>query len=114
MEPYMAPEMVSQKKGHYTEKVDIYSCGILMWTIATNGSQPPYLDQSSEAGLRIRPRVDTVQWKELSNIMEKCWEFDAEKRPTAREVLRMLESMPDASQLLIKNGPPVGLCCSIS
>jgi len=38
---YMAPEVLMQDKGHYTEKVDIFSAGKVMWFMATGDESHP-------------------------------------------------------------------------
>ncbi len=72
------------------------------------------MDKSSEAGLRIRPRVDLVPWKALTGIMEKCWDHDPNMRPSASEVVGMLESIPGADQLVLDASYSTGPCCTVS
>lgn len=85
---YMAPEVVNSRV--YDSKADIYSLGIILWEIwhglrfpAPEGP-PSKLFRMVDSGYRpgdvegCTPPPDC--WKEL---MERCWQGNPEKRPTA-------------------------------
>lgn len=105
---YMAPEVVAAKfdvdKAAVTEKVDVYSFGILMWELLVGES--PYRDLSREeiesnVYLRgARPEVPArcnAMWKTL---MEQCWSFNAWARPSFEEISRRLHEMMMVERML--------------
>jgi serine/threonine protein kinase len=87
--PYMAPEILSWKP--YTKAADIYSFGIIMWEM-TSGV-PAFHNVSHDLDLILniikydaRPKIIEGTMPEYVELMEKCWNKDPEKRPTAREL----------------------------
>jgi len=107
---YMAPEVLTQRKGHYTEKADIYGAGLIMWYIAT-GSRPQTLSTKDEASLRVRPSLEAVNWPTFASVIEQTWRHDPGQRPSATQVLKALAAMPDAPQL--REVAPAN-CCVVS
>jgi len=105
---YMAPEVLTQKKGHYTEKADVYGAGLIMWYIAT-GTQPERLSIKDEASLRVRPSLDAVKWPNFAAIIEQAWNHDPAQRPSAARVLKTLVAMPDRPTLR-EVAPPDCFC----
>jgi len=111
---YMAPEVLTQRKGHYTEKADIYSAALVMYYIATE-KRPNFLTQNSEEDLRKRPDLSVVQWPSIEAIIEKAWQHKPEARPSASEMIRLLVAIPDKpSENLRDVIPSIGGCCTIS
>mmetsp|Transcript_4574 Transcript_4574/g.11109 ORF Transcript_4574/g.11109 Transcript_4574/m.11109 type:complete len:319 (-) Transcript_4574:130-1086(-) len=108
---YMAPEVLTQRKGHYTEKADIYSAGLIMWYIAS-GERPPTLSTASEEALRKRPSLESARWPTLSKVIEKLWAHEPDKRPSAAAVLKELAAMPDAPGERV--AAPADCGCSVS
>mmetsp|Transcript_33605 Transcript_33605/g.65571 ORF Transcript_33605/g.65571 Transcript_33605/m.65571 type:complete len:316 (+) Transcript_33605:247-1194(+) len=105
---YMAPEVLTQRKGHYTEKADIYSAGLIIWYIAS-GVRPLVLKTDTEEDLRVRPPLESMRWPNLGAIADKCWAHDPAHRPSATAVLRDLAAMPDAPTLRVP-APPQCFC----
>ncbi|KAA8548668.1 hypothetical protein F0562_000352 [Nyssa sinensis] len=91
---YMAPEVLDGKP--YNRKCDVYSFGICLWEIYC--CDLPYPDLSfaevSSAVVRqnLRPEIPRCCPSSLANIMRKCWNANAEKRPDMDEVVRLLET----------------------
>lgn len=92
---YMAPEVLDGKP--YNRRCDVYSFGICLWEIYC--CDMPYSDLSfadvSSAVVRqnLRPEIPRCCPSSLANIMRKCWDGDADKRPEMGEVVRMLEAI---------------------
>ncbi|EEF45253.1 serine/threonine-protein kinase STY13 [Ricinus communis] len=92
---YMAPEVLDGKP--YNRRCDVYSFGICLWEIYC--CDMPYPDLSfvdvSTAVVRqnLRPEIPRCCPSSLANIMRKCWDANAEKRPEMAEVVRMLEAI---------------------
>lgn len=111
---YMAPEVLDGKP--YNRKCDVYSFGICLWE--TYCCDLPYIDLSfadvSHAVVRqnLRPEIPRCCPSSLANIMKKCWDANAEKRPEMDEVVRLLEAI-DTSKGggMIPEDQPVGCFC---
>ncbi|GAB4843346.1 hypothetical protein Ancab_013312 [Ancistrocladus abbreviatus] len=90
---YMAPEVLDGKP--YNRKCDVYSFGICLWEIYC--CDMPYADLSfaevSSAVVRrnLRPEIPRCCPSSLANIMKRCWDANAERRPDMDEVVRLLE-----------------------
>ena len=89
---YLAPEIISKNR-KYTEKCDIWSCGIIMYILLTG--KPPFNGDSDEEILKkiIQNHLDLEKypWSVISlkakDLIKKLLETDAKKRITAEEAL---------------------------
>ena len=86
---FVAPEVITSSM--YGNSVDVYSFGIMMWEMwygrrafmEVGGDQNTFWDRVLEG---VRPshvegdRMPPDQWQKL---MQRCWDGEAEKRPTA-------------------------------
>ncbi|GLT78580.1 hypothetical protein SLA2020_501100 [Shorea laevis] len=92
---YMAPEVLDGKP--YNRRCDVYSFGICLWEIYC--CDMPYPDLSfadvSSAVVRqnLRPEIPRCCPSSFANIMRKCWDANADKRPEMDNVVRMLEAI---------------------
>ncbi|KAJ6819057.1 uncharacterized protein M6B38_404785 [Iris pallida] len=88
--PWMAPELLSGKSSMVTEKIDVYSFGIVMWELLTG--EEPYADMrcaSIIGGIvnnTLRPQVPTWCDPEWKSLMESCWASDPGERPSFSEI----------------------------
>jgi len=100
--PWMAPELLTMSGTKVSEKIDVYSFGIVMWEILTG--EDPY-DGMHYGGViggilsnTLRPPVPTSCDPEWRKLMEQCWSTEPERRPTFTEVASRLRAILEASQ----------------
>ena len=86
--PFMAPEVLRGKP--YTKASDIYSFSMIMWEF-TSGV-PPFNDKAHDLQLCLsickgeRPKIIENTPQCYANLMEKCWDEDPLKRPSASKI----------------------------
>ena len=90
---YMAPEVLS---GHYDEKVDVFSFGIMMFVVLTE-KWMPYGEEMSINGVEMRVRKDPKFRPKIEesvgdicshkDVLSKMWDNEANKRPSFEEIL---------------------------
>ena len=101
--PYIAPEQTS---GHYDERVDIYSLGLVLYELA-NGNRLPFAASAyiTEADIQTRlagtplppPRDTAAADPELTRIILKACAFRPDDRfSSAREMLHALTGRSDS------------------
>ena len=92
---WMAPEMI--KNDPYGEAADVFSFAICLWEMYTR--KIPYRDlglNPSHLVVKVvkehlRPPIPKQCPKAFKNLMEKCWNPVAEKRPTFAQILKVME-----------------------
>jgi hypothetical protein len=94
--PYwMAPELLSGEVS-YTEKVDVYGFGILLWEILTK--KTPYGGVNADVAIRLvltedrRPTIPPDAPQPVRELIESCWARDPRARPSFRVIMRILRS----------------------
>ncbi|XP_037538671.1 receptor-interacting serine/threonine-protein kinase 3 [Nematolebias whitei] len=100
---YMPPEAFEISYSP-TRASDIYSFGILLWSIVT-GKQPYANAMSSIVKFRIpqgdRPSLDEIRYQAagraglatLMELMQKCWDSKPDKRPTSHMCTTVTEEL---------------------
>ncbi|EXX54257.1 kinase-like domain-containing protein [Rhizophagus irregularis DAOM 181602=DAOM 197198] len=90
--PFMAPEVLRGKS--YTPASDIYSFSMIMWEF-TSGI-PPYNNRAHDIQLSLsicegkRPEIIENTPQCYVDLMKKCWDKDPLKRPSSKEVLKII------------------------
>ncbi|KAI6681726.1 hypothetical protein NL676_035607 [Syzygium grande] len=101
--PWMAPELFNNKNSMVTEKVDVYSFGIVMWELLTG--EEPYANLRSEdiiAGIlkgTLRPEIPSWCDPAWRSLMERCWSTDVNSRPSFSDVAKELRAMSAAMNI---------------
>ncbi|XP_015887516.3 uncharacterized protein LOC107422567 [Ziziphus jujuba] len=95
--PWMAPELLSGSSNRVSEKVDVFSFGIVMWEILTG--EEPYANMHCGAIIggivnnTLRPPIPKRCDSEWKKLMEECWSADPASRPSFTEITNRLRDM---------------------
>ncbi|XP_020678834.1 uncharacterized protein LOC110096990 isoform X1 [Dendrobium catenatum] len=95
--PWMAPELLNGSSNLVSEKVDVFSFGIVMWELLTG--EEPYSDLHYGAIIggivsnTLRPTVPDSCDPEWGALMERCWSAEPTDRPSFTEIANRLRSM---------------------
>ncbi|KAL1565185.1 mitogen-activated protein kinase kinase kinase [Salvia divinorum] len=101
--PWMAPELLNGS----TNRVDVFSFGIVLWEILTG--EEPYANMHCGAIIggivknTLRPPIPEWCDPEWRKLMEQCWSADPGARPSFTEITYMLRSMSNALQAKVLN-----------
>ncbi|CAN6969067.1 unnamed protein product [Brassica oleracea var. botrytis] len=99
--PWMAPELLSGSSSKVSEKVDVFSFGIVLWEILTG--EEPYANMHYGAIIggivnnTLRPTVPSYCDPEWRMLMEQCWAPDPFFRPSFPEIARRLRTMSSSA-----------------
>ena len=89
---WMAPELIRHEK--CSQKVDIWSFGIILWELLTR--QIPYNNWGQSQVMwevgnnRISTPIPSNCPTQIGAILNSCIDFDAEKRPTFEDISKMI------------------------
>merc|ERR1712137_923869 len=91
-----APEILSNKE--YSIEADIYSFGMIMWEIM---EQQPFFQEfkfNSQIEIHVvnhdaRPPISENFPEALKKLIPRCWHADTQKRPSASEILEILNRL---------------------
>ncbi|GAB2286566.1 hypothetical protein Dimus_020962 [Dionaea muscipula] len=100
--PWMAPELLNGSSNKVSEKVDVFSFGIVLWEILTG--EEPYANMHYGAIIggivnnTLRPPIPSTCDPEWRRLMEQCWAPHPAARPSFTEIASRLRSMAAACQ----------------
>ncbi|KAL3667367.1 hypothetical protein V7S43_007593 [Phytophthora oleae] len=102
---YIAPELIDgqSESFYYGEAADVYSLAITMWDILhPNGDKFPQANDDYaqvhvfECVLQgLRPRINSNIPPKLRSIIERAWQRDPGRRPSAQQIVESLEDFQD-------------------
>ena len=102
---YMAPEVALREP--YTEKVDVYSFGIMVWQMAKD--KVPFTGMGKKAFIEnvvvggLRPKLDKSWPSGFCRLLTDCWQRDPSSRPSFAMIVLDLDRLIDDEQ---KAHPP--------
>lgn len=84
---WMAPEALF---GQYSCASDVWSFGVVMWEVFTNGVSPLMIPvENLRCGTRL-PQPQNCP-DSVYNLMQRCWEYEADDRPMFFHIVQELE-----------------------
>ena len=92
---YMAPEVALRQT--YSEKVDVYSYGIMLWQMASDTvpfqglTRDDFMKKVVRGG--ERPKIPIIWPSLFSNLLKACWNADSKLRPSFETVIARLEKL---------------------
>ncbi|KAG8093807.1 hypothetical protein GUJ93_ZPchr0012g19089 [Zizania palustris] len=101
--PWMAPELLNGSSSLVSEKVDVFSFGIVMWELLTG--EEPYAELHYGAIIggivnnTLRPPVPETCDPRWRSLMEQCWSSEPPERPSFTEVGKRLRAMVASTKL---------------
>ncbi|KAL3820901.1 hypothetical protein ACJIZ3_006806 [Penstemon smallii] len=100
--PWMAPELLNGSSNKVSEKVDVFSFGIVLWEILTG--EEPYANMHYGAIIggivnnTLRPTIPSYCDQEWRILMEQCWAPNPVIRPSFTEIASRLRVMSSSAQ----------------
>ncbi|GMH18986.1 hypothetical protein Nepgr_020827 [Nepenthes gracilis] len=95
--PWMAPELLNGSSSLVSEKVDVFSFGIVMWELLTG--EEPYADLHYGAIIggivsnTLRPPIPDVCDSDWRSLMERCWSAEPSERPSFTDIANELRAI---------------------
>ncbi|CAL9247362.1 unnamed protein product [Arabidopsis halleri] len=95
--PWMAPELLNGISSLVSEKVDVFSFGIVLWELVTG--EEPYADLHYGAIIggivsnTLRPPIPNFCDMDWKLLMERCWSVEPSERPSFTEIVNELRTM---------------------
>ncbi|EOA23419.1 hypothetical protein CARUB_v10016601mg [Capsella rubella] len=112
--PWMAPELLNGISSLVSEKVDVFSFGIVLWELFTG--EEPYADLHYGAIIggivsnTLRPPIPDFCDMDWKLLMERCWSAEPSERPSftviANELRSMATKLPSKEQVSTEGPQP--------
>jgi len=94
---YMAPEIMA--KTHYDLKADIYSFALILWALWVQKEPFTEFEHPWEIARHVleghRPIIPSDCPDAFRDLMAQCWATDPAIRPSAEQLVTMLETLHD-------------------
>ncbi|NWI84898.1 JAK3 kinase, partial [Pitta sordida] len=105
--PWVAPECVSDPKS-LALPADKWGFGATLWEIFSGGIMPLSLvePQKKLDFYQSRLQLPAPQWPELAALMSQCMEYEPQRRPCFRALIRDLNSLITSDYELLSGLPP--------
>lgn len=100
---YMAPELITTLKPKFRSACDVYSLGIVFWTLASC-RQNPYSDNVQDAEVKFkvsrggRETIPQNTPESFAKLIRHCWSQEHTDRPTADAVKAELQEIFDKQE----------------
>nr|XP_044624645.1 mitogen-activated protein kinase kinase kinase 20 isoform X2 [Equus asinus] len=99
--PWMAPEVIQSLP--VSETCDTYSYGVVLWEMLTREVPFKGLEGLQVAWLVVekneRLTIPSSCPRSFAELLRQCWEADAKKRPSFKQIISILESMSNDTKL---------------
>ncbi|XP_038606904.1 mitogen-activated protein kinase kinase kinase 20 isoform X1 [Tachyglossus aculeatus] len=99
--PWMAPEVIQSLP--VSETCDTYSYGVVLWEMLTREVPFKGLEGLQVAWLVVekneRLTIPSSCPRSFAELMRQCWEADSKKRPSFKQIIAILESMSNDTNL---------------
>ncbi|XP_018428123.1 PREDICTED: mitogen-activated protein kinase kinase kinase MLT isoform X1 [Nanorana parkeri] len=99
--PWMAPEVIQSLP--VSETCDTYSYGVVLWEMLTREVPFKGLEGLQVAWLVVekneRLTIPSSCPRSFAELMRQCWDADAKKRPSFKQIIANLETMSNDSKL---------------
>ncbi|XP_059453066.1 uncharacterized protein LOC132183699 isoform X3 [Corylus avellana] len=95
--PWMAPELLNGSSSLVSDKVDVFSFGIVMWELLTG--EEPYADLHYGAIIggivsnTLRPPIPESCDPDWKSLMGRCWSSEPSERPSFTVIANELRAM---------------------
>jgi serine/threonine protein kinase len=104
---FMAPEVYRHED--YTETVDVYSYAMIMYYLLDG--RPPWPFVNGAVAVRKaaidgdRPVIPRKWDQRLSNLIQECWDENANHRPSFQKIIEVLDDFMKTKFHIDENGP---------
>lgn len=87
---FMAPELLESNSNAYSNKVDVYSFGSILFFILTGGKTPNISMKNQIAGniAKIPKNINKI----ANKLISSCWSFNPNDRPSFTEIIDTIKS----------------------